>query len=216
MSTDTAQPDNTELEDDQSAKADASTHKSVDAKTAPVKTVAEKSEAKDKAAKSSAIKGATAKADVKSESSKKAKAEKKEATIERNWHLVDAEGKILGKLAVQVANILRGKNKPHYSSHIDCGDHVVVINAEKILTTGKKEEQKLYRSHSGFPHGFKEETLRSLRARRPQAVLEKAIWGMIPHNRLGAKQFTKLKVYEGSEHPHEAQNPTQYENTRAN
>ena len=153
--------------------------------------------------------------EVKSESGKKVKSEKKDITVDRKWHLVDADGKVLGKLAVQVANILRGKNKPQYSPHIDCGDHVVVINAEKILTTGKKEEQKLYRSHSGFPHGFKEETLRSLRARRPQAVLEKAIWGMIPHNRLGAKQYTKLKVYEGSEHPHEAQSPAQLEITKS-
>ncbi len=159
-----------------------------------------------------------AKSKAKAEDSSKVKLAvlpKNTSEVEKNWHLVDADGKVLGKLAVQVANLLRGKNKPQYSNHIDCGDHVVVINAEKILTTGKKEEQKLYRSHSGFPHGFKEETLRSLRSRRPQAVLEKAIWGMLPHNRLGAKQFTKLKVYEGSEHPHEAQNPAQYEITKA-
>ncbi len=128
---------------------------------------------------------------------------------------VNAEGKVLGKLAVQVANLLRGKHKPEFSSHIDCGDHVIIINAEKIKVTGKKEEQKLYRSHSGFPHGFKEETLRSLRQRRPEVIIEKAVRGMIPHNRLGDKQFTKLKVYAGAEHSHEAQRPNVYEITRA-
>jgi large subunit ribosomal protein L13 len=133
----------------------------------------------------------------------------------RNWHVIDAEGKILGKLAVQVANLLRGKHKPEFSSHVDFGDHVIIINAEKIRVTGRKEEQKLYRSHSGFPGGFKEETLRSLRKRRPVGILEKAIRGMIPHNRLGDKQFTKLKIYAGAEHPHEAQGPTVYEITRA-
>ncbi len=143
------------------------------------------------------------------------KAEKATNEVVKNWHLVDADGQTLGKLAVQVANLLRGKNKPEFSCHVDNGDFVVVINAEKIKVTGKKEEQKLYRSHSGFPHGFKEETLRSLRGRRPVAIVEKAIKGMIPHNRLGAKQFTKLKVYAGSEHPHEAQNPTQYTVTKA-
>jgi len=143
------------------------------------------------------------------------KSEKKTAQVEKNWHVVDAEGKVLGKLAVQVANLLRGKHKPEFSTYTDCGDHVIVINAEKIKVTGKKEEQKLYRSHSGYPHGFKEETLRSLRKRRPTEVVEKAIWGMIPHSRLGAKQFTKLKVYAGAEHPHEAQNPSAYEITRA-
>lgn len=135
----------------------------------------------------------------------------KPGEIPKNWHIVDAEGKILGKLAVQIANLLRGKNKPEYTPHLDCGDNVVVVNAEKVKVTGKKEEQKLYRSHSGFPHGFKEETLRSLRGRRPIAIIEKAVWGMIPHNRLGARQITNLKVYAGAEHPHQAQNPSAYE-----
>ena len=134
----------------------------------------------------------------------------------KNWHIVDAEGKVLGKLAVQVANLLRGKHKPEYTAHVDCGDHVVIVNAEKVKVTGRKEEQKLYRSHSGFPHGFKEETLRSLRGRRPVAIVERAVWGMIPHNRLGARQITNLKVYAGSEHPHQAQNPSVYEVSRAN
>jgi len=159
--------------------------------------------AKSGAAKPSKIKPSSAKVD------------KSVGEVTKNWHLVDASGQTLGKLAVQVANLLRGKHKPQFSCHIDNGDHVVVINAEKIKVTGKKEEQKLYRSHSGFPGGFKEETLRSVRSRRPQAIVEKAIWGMIPHNRLGAKQFTKLKVYEGTEHPHEAQSPAQYAVTKA-
>jgi large subunit ribosomal protein L13 len=155
---------------------------------------------------------AAKKAAAKSES---AKSEKKSTRVEKSWHVIDAEGKVLGKLAVQVANLLRGKHKPAFTTYTDCGDHVIVINAEKIKVTGKKEEQKLYRSHSGYPHGFKEEILRSLRRRRPTEVVEKAIWGMIPHTRLGAKQFTKLKVYAGAEHPHEAQSPAVYEITRA-
>jgi large subunit ribosomal protein L13 len=172
--------------------------------------------AKAETKKSEKTKEATVKAKkVSAAKSESAKSEKKSADIVRNWHVVDAEGKILGKLAVQVANLLRGKHKPEFSLHVDHGDHVIIINAEKIKVTGKKEEQKLYRSHSGFPHGFKEETLRSLRGRRPEAILEKAVRGMIPHNRLGDKQFTKLKVYAGAEHPHEAQSPSVYEITKA-
>ncbi|MDR3617643.1 MAG: 50S ribosomal protein L13 [Candidatus Obscuribacterales bacterium] len=131
--------------------------------------------------------------------------------ITSNWHVVDAEGKMLGRLATEVANILRGKNKPIFTPHVDCGDHVIVINAEKIAVSGKKETQKVYSRHSGFPGGFKQETLRDLRARKPEAILEKAIRGMLPHTRLGDHQFTKLKVYAGSEHPHVAQNPQVYE-----
>ena len=127
--------------------------------------------------------------------------------VARNWWVVDAEGQILGRLAAQVANILRGKNKPQFTPHVDCGDFVIIINAEKIAVSGQKEEQKLYRHHSGYPGGFKEETLRSLRARRPTVIIEKAVKGMLPHTRLGARQFTKLKVYAGAEHPHAAQNP---------
>lgn len=156
-----------------------------------------------------------AKKPLKSADAKKESKQVKSNTNTAKWHLVDAENKVLGKLAVQVANLLRGKHKPEFSPHADCGDHVIIINAEKVKVTGKKEEQKLYRSHSGYPHGFKEENLRSLRARRPAAVLEKAIRGMIPHNRLGDKQFTKLKVYAGAEHNHQAQNPSVFEITRA-
>lgn len=127
--------------------------------------------------------------------------------VARNWWVVDAAGQNLGRLAAQVATVLRGKNKPQFTPHVDCGDFVVIINADKVAVTGSKEEQKLYRHHSGYPHGFKEETLKSLRERRPTAIIERAVKGMLPHSRLGARQFTKLKVYAGAEHPHEAQGP---------
>jgi large subunit ribosomal protein L13 len=131
--------------------------------------------------------------------------------IERNWYVVDAEGKTLGRLATAVANLLRGKTKPQFTPHLDCGDYVIVVNAEKIVVTGKKENQKFYRRHSGFPGGFKEESLRALRARRPVAILERAIRGMMPHTRLGDHQFTNLKVYAGPEHPHESQKAKAYD-----
>lgn len=127
--------------------------------------------------------------------------------IEQQWYLVDADGQTLGRLATQIANILRGKNKPEFTPHIDCGDFVVVVNAEKVSVTGKKEEKKVYRWHSGYPHGFKEESLQHLRQRRPVAIIERAVRGMLPHTRLGDRQFTKLKVYAGPEHPHQAQRP---------
>jgi len=127
--------------------------------------------------------------------------------VARNWWVVDAEGQNLGRLAVQVATVLRGKNKPQFTPHVDCGDFVIILNAEKIQVSGNKEEQKLYRRHSGFPGGFKQETLRALRGRKPTAIIEKAVKGMLPHTRLGARQFTKLKVYAGTEHPHDAQKP---------
>ncbi|MBS1957401.1 MAG: 50S ribosomal protein L13 [Cyanobacteria bacterium SZAS-4] len=130
--------------------------------------------------------------------------------IPRTWHLIDAEGQILGRLATEVAGILRGKNKPEFTPHVDCGDFVIIINAEKIKVSGKKEVQKIYHRHSGFPGGHKQESLQALRQRRPVAVLEKAIKGMIPHTRLGDHQFTKLNVYEGPNHPHEAQQPKPY------
>lgn len=127
--------------------------------------------------------------------------------IERDWYIVDAKGQTLGRLATQIANVLRGKHKPTFTPHVDMGDFVVVINAEQIGVTGSKEEDKLYRHHSGYPGGFKTETLRSLRGRRPIAIIERAVRGMLPHTRLGDRQITKLKVYEGAEHPHEAQQP---------
>jgi large subunit ribosomal protein L13 len=127
--------------------------------------------------------------------------------VGQQWHIVDADGVVLGHLATKVANILRGKDKPEFTPHADCGDFVVVVNAQKIRVTGRKEVQKMYRHHSGYPHGFKEETLQSLRARKPIAIVEKAVRGMLPHTRLGDRQFTKLKVYPGAEHPHSAQKP---------
>jgi large subunit ribosomal protein L13 len=127
--------------------------------------------------------------------------------VARNWWIIDATGCHLGRLASQVATVLRGKNKPQFTPHVDCGDFVVVINAEKVVLTGNKENDKVYKWHSGYPHGFKQENVASLRARRPEAIIERAVKGMLPHSRLGARQITKLKVYAGAEHPHEAQKP---------
>jgi len=134
----------------------------------------------------------------------------KPAEVVRAWHIIDAEGQTLGRLAVEVTNILRGKNKPEFTPHVDCGDFVVIINAEKIKVTGRKEIQKVYYRHSGHPQGFKQETLASLRQRKPEAIIERAVKGMLPHTTLGREQFTKLKVYAGAEHPHEAQKPQVY------
>ncbi|HZK42941.1 MAG TPA: 50S ribosomal protein L13 [Syntrophomonadaceae bacterium] len=127
--------------------------------------------------------------------------------VERKWYLIDAEGQTLGRLASEVATILRGKHKPIYTPHVDTGDFVIIINAEKIVLTGKKLDQKKYRSHSGYPGGLKETTYRSLMDKRPEKAVEAAIKGMLPKNSLGSKIFTKLKVYKGSEHPHQAQQP---------
>ena len=128
-------------------------------------------------------------------------------TIERNWFLVDAKDKTLGRLATEIATVLRGKNKPTFTPHLDTGDFVIVVNAEKIKVTGKKSDQKLYRRHSGRPGGMKVETFKALQSRIPERIVEKAIKGMLPHTRLGRQLFTKLKVYKGSEHPHSAQEP---------
>ena len=128
-------------------------------------------------------------------------------TIKRNWFLVDAEGQTLGRLASEIANVLRGKNKPSFTPHLDTGDFVIVVNAEKIEVSGKKTSQKLYRRHSGRPGGMKIEKFETLRDRIPERIIEQAVKGMLPHNSLGRHQFKKLKVYKGSEHPHDAQNP---------
>mgnify|MGYP001233019550 FL=1 len=128
-------------------------------------------------------------------------------TIKRNWFLVDAEGQTLGRLASEIANVLRGKNKPSFTPHLDTGDFVIVVNAEKIEVSGKKTSQKLYRRHSGRPGGMKIEKFETLRDRIPERIIEQAVKGMLPHNALGRQQFKKLKVYKGSEHPHDAQNP---------
>ena len=129
-------------------------------------------------------------------------------SIDRKWFLVDAENQTLGRLATEVASVLRGKTKPNFTPHLDTGDFVIVVNAEKIKVTGKKSDQKLYRRHSGRPGGMKVETFKSLQSRIPERIVEKAIKGMLPHTRLGRQLFTKLKVYKGSEHPHAAQEPT--------
>ena len=129
-------------------------------------------------------------------------------TLERQWYLVDAEDQTLGRLASEVAQVLRGKNKPSYTPHLDTGDFVIVINADKIRVSGNKPTQKLYRRHSGRPGGMKTESFQHLQARLPERIVEKAIKGMLPHNALGRQLFRKLKVYRGAEHPHAAQQPT--------
>lgn len=129
------------------------------------------------------------------------------AEIERHWYLVDAAGHTLGRLATEVALRLRGKHKPIYTPHADTGDFIVVVNAEKVVLTGRKEDQKLYRRHSGRPGSLQSETARRLRRRRPEKLLETAVKGMLPKNRLGRQLFRKLKVYAGPDHPHQAQQP---------
>ena len=126
---------------------------------------------------------------------------------ERNWLLVDAEGQTLGRLATQLADALRGKRKPTYTPHVDVGDFVVVINAEKIAVTGQKRQEKLYHRHSGYPGGMRTRTLNDMLERRPEEVIRLAVKGMLPRNRLARKQLTKLKVYAGPDHPHSAQKP---------
>ena len=131
--------------------------------------------------------------------------------VTRKWYVIDADGQTLGRLAVEAANILRGKNKPQYTPNVDTGDFVIVINADKITVSGNKETDKLYRSHSGYPGGFKEISFKALMERTPEKAIEKAVRGMLPHNTLGDEQFQKLKVYVGANHPHEAQKPEVYE-----
>lgn len=130
-------------------------------------------------------------------------------TLERNWYIVDAANQRLGRLATEIAMVLRGKNKPDFTPNMDTGDFVVVINAEKVDVTGKKRSQKLYRRHSGRPGGMKTETFEHLQGRIPERIIEKAVKGMLPKNSLGRQLFTKLKVYSGTEHPHLAQKPTE-------
>ena len=128
-------------------------------------------------------------------------------TLEQKWYVVDAADQRLGRLATEIAMILRGKKKPSYTPHMDTGDFVVVVNAEKVVVTGRKNEQKLYRRHSGRPGGMKTETFDQLQARIPERIIEKAVKGMLPKNALGRRLFTKLKVYTGTKHPHAAQKP---------
>jgi len=127
--------------------------------------------------------------------------------LEREWFVCDAQGQNLGRLATQVAAILRGKHKPIYTPHVDCGDYVIIVNADKITVTGQKLEQKMYYHHSSYPGGLKQVTLRKQLQTHPERVIESAVRGMLPKNRLGRKMFKKLKVYAGPEHPHQAQQP---------
>ncbi len=135
----------------------------------------------------------------------------KKDELEKKWWLVNADGKILGRLATEVAVLLRGKRKPQFANFLDCGDFVVVINAEKVIVSGRKEEQKRYYAHSGYPGGLKDKTLKELLEKKPEEVIRRAVWGMIPKNKLGRAVYKKLKVYRGPHHPHEAQKPLEFQ-----
>ena len=130
--------------------------------------------------------------------------------VERKWYVIDAEGKTLGRLAVLAANLLRGKHKPEYTPNVDTGDFVIIINAAKITVSGKKETDKMYYHHTGYPGGLKSASFKELMQKDATLALEKAIKGMLPHNTLGQEQFNKLKIYAGAEHPHAAQKPVAY------
>ena len=131
----------------------------------------------------------------------------RESEIERHWYVVDATDETLGRLASRIARVLVGKHKPAYQPNLDSGDHVIVLNASRIAVTSDKRESKVYVRHSGYPQGYKEETLGHLLARRPEEVIRRAVKGMLPRNRLGAQQLRKLKIYAGADHPHQAQRP---------
>jgi large subunit ribosomal protein L13 len=131
----------------------------------------------------------------------------KREELEARWYVIDAEGQILGKVATTAATILRGKHKPTFTPHLNCGDYVIVLNAKKIAVTGDRLDQKIYYRHSGYPGGLKQETLRQALQKHPERVIERAVKGMLPHNRLGADVLRRLKVYAGPTHPHEAQQP---------
>jgi large subunit ribosomal protein L13 len=131
--------------------------------------------------------------------------------IEHKWYVIDAEGKTLGRLATEAASILRGKKKPVYTPHVDTGDYVIVINAEKVEVTGKKRKEKIYKRHTGYPGGLREITFEKLQAKNPEEIIRHAIKGMMPEGRLGRQMFKKLKIYAGPEHPHTAQTPVVWE-----
>ena len=131
----------------------------------------------------------------------------KPAEVERKWYVVDADGKTLGRLASEVASVLRGKNKPTFTPHVDCGDYVIVINAEKVAVTGKKRNEKIYKKHTGYPGGLREITFDKLQQKKPEEIVRHAVKGMLPDGKLGRQMFKKLKVYAGAEHPHTAQKP---------
>ncbi len=135
----------------------------------------------------------------------------KKGDIEPRWFIIDAEGKVLGRLSTTIASILAGKNKPTYTPFLDTGDHVIVINAEKVVLTGKKETDKIYRHHSQYPGGLKERAARFVRAEKPERIIEEAVWGMLPKSKLGRQMLKKLNVYRGAKHPHEAQKPERLE-----
>ena len=132
------------------------------------------------------------------------------APEDRKWFVVDAEGEVLGRLAVRIANVLRGRHRPTYTPHADTGDYVIVLNADKIVVTGRKEEQKRYMFYSGYFGNEKYRTVKDFRARRPQFIIEHAVKGMLPRNKLGRAMLKKLKIYAGTEHPHEAQQPEKF------
>lgn len=134
----------------------------------------------------------------------------KKEEVQQKWWLINAEGQILGRLATEIAVLLRGKNKPQFAPSADVGDFVVVVNAEKIAVTGNKLEDKMYYHHSQYPGGIKEKKLKEMLETKPEEVIRKAVWGMIPKNKLGRAIIKKLKVYRGPEHPHQAQNPEEY------
>lgn len=135
----------------------------------------------------------------------------KKDEIERKWWLIDAEGKVLGRLATEVSVLLRGKRNPRYAGFTDTGDFVVIVNAEKIKVTGRKLEQKKYYSHTGYPGGIKEKSLKELLEKKPEEVIRKAVWGMVPKNKLNRAILKKLKIYTGPSHPHESQQPQEYQ-----
>jgi len=129
------------------------------------------------------------------------------ATVQRDWYVVDGTNQTVGRMSARIAAVLRGKNKAYFTPHVDCGDFVIIINADKVVFTGKKDDQKMYQNFSGYPGGLREERAMDLLKRRPEVVLERAIKGMLPKNRLGRQMYKKLFVYEGAEHPHGAQQP---------
>jgi len=131
----------------------------------------------------------------------------KPETVKRDWFVIDAENKVLGRLATEVASRLRGKHKPEYTPHVDTGDYIVIINADKVAVTGNKEKGKMYHAHTGYPGGLKSMTLEKLREKAPERIIEKAVKGMLPRNPLGRAMFSKLKVFAGAEHTHTAQQP---------
>jgi large subunit ribosomal protein L13 len=134
----------------------------------------------------------------------------KPSNIERDWYVVDASGQRLGRLATRIADTLRGKDKPEYTPHVDTGDFVVVVNAERIAVTGNKMQDKIYYRHTGYPGGLRQRTLSQMLEKKPEEVLRKAVRGMMPHNRLARAQMKKLKIYSGPDHPHEAQQPKEF------